>query len=92
DDGTRPPTGQVRVIAPPDAARVTVTVGVAPPTRVTLDASNAGTTQVPPDQPATFTAYAKDGGVLGTTPLPPVETDTDAGGLPGGSAATRVTP
>ncbi|MCG5473012.1 hypothetical protein LADH09A_000896 [Micromonospora sp. LAH09] len=92
DDGTRPPTGQVRVIAPPDAARVTVTVGAASPTTVTLDASNAGTTEVPPDQPATVTAYAEDGRVLGTTPLPPVETDTDAGGLPGGSGATRVTP
>ncbi|MFF0470567.1 hypothetical protein ACFYPX_24415 [Micromonospora zamorensis] len=92
DDGTRPPTGQVRVIAPPDAARVTVTVGGAPPATVTLDASNAGTAEVPPDQPATLTAYARDGGVLGTTPLPPVETDTDAGGLPGDSVATRVTP
>lgn len=92
DDGTRPPTGQVRVIAPPDAARVTVTVGGAPPATVTLDASNAGTAQVPTDQPATLTAYSTDGGVLGTTPLPPVETGTDGGGLPGDNPATRVTP
>ncbi|MET7373960.1 hypothetical protein [Micromonospora arida] len=92
EDGARPSTGQVRVIAPPDAARVTVTVGGAPPATVVLDGSNAGTTRVPPDQPATFTAYSRDGGVLGTTPLPPVETDRDAGGLPGDSPATRVTP
>ncbi|MEU1587505.1 hypothetical protein [Micromonospora sp. NPDC005710] len=92
EDGTRPPTGQVRVIAPPDAARVTVTVAGAPPVTVALDASSAGTAQVPPARPATLTAYARDGGVLGTTPLPPVETDHDAGGLPGNSPATRVTP
>ncbi|PZG19737.1 hypothetical protein C1I95_11020 [Micromonospora craterilacus] len=90
DNGTRTPTGQVRVIAPPDAARVTVTVGGAPPVTVTLDASNAGTTRIPPDQPATFTAYATDGSVLGTTPLPPVEANMS--GLPGDSPATRVTP
>ena len=80
------------MIAPPLAARVTVTVGGAPSATVALDASNAGTTQVPPDQAATLTAYSRDGGVLGTTPLPPVETDRDAGGLPGDSPATRVTP
>ncbi|MEW2591343.1 hypothetical protein AB0893_13090 [Micromonospora aurantiaca] len=90
DDGTRPPTGQVRVIAPPDAARVTVTVGGAPPVAVALDASKAGTTRVPPDQPATLTAYAADGSVLGATPVPPVEADMS--GLPGDSPATRVTP
>ncbi|WP_433263256.1 hypothetical protein ACQPWR_25570 [Micromonospora vinacea] len=92
EDGARPATGQVRVIAPPDAARVTVTVGGAPPATVALDGSNAGTTPVPPDQPATLTAYSRSGGVLGTTPLPPVETASDAGGLPGDSPATRVTP
>ncbi|MEU8390859.1 hypothetical protein [Micromonospora sp. NPDC048842] len=91
EDGARPATGEVRVIAPPDAARVTVTVGDAPPATVALDASNAGTTRVPPDQAATLTAYGRDGGVLGTTPLPPVETDSSAGGLPGDSPATRVT-
>ncbi|WCN83295.1 hypothetical protein [Micromonospora sp. LH3U1] len=90
DDGTRTPTDQVRVIAPPDAARVTVTAGSAPPATVTLDASNAGTIRIPPDRPATLTAYSKDGGVLGTTPLPPVE--ADMAGLPGDSPATRVTP
>ncbi|MFI1192313.1 hypothetical protein ACH4T9_03425 [Micromonospora sp. NPDC020750] len=90
DNGTRTPTGQVRVIAPPNAARVTVTVGGAPPATVTLDASNAGTTRIPPDQPATLTAYSADGGVLGTTPLPPVEADMS--GLPGDSPATRVNP
>ncbi|WP_327041668.1 hypothetical protein OG400_33005 [Micromonospora ureilytica] len=92
EDGARPPTGEVRVIAPPGAARVTVTVADAPPATVVLDASNAGTTRVPPDQAATLTAYSRDGGVLGTTPLPPVESDRDAGGLPGDSPATRVTP
>ncbi|MBQ1020930.1 hypothetical protein KBX71_24060 [Micromonospora sp. D93] len=92
EDGARPPTGEVRVIAPPDAARVTVTVGGAPSATVVLDASNAGTTRVPADQAATLTAYSRDGGVLGTTPLPPVESDRDAGGLPGDSPATRVTP
>ena len=74
----------------PDAARVTVTAGDAPPTTVTLDASNAGTTRIPPDQPATLTAYSTDGSVLGTTPLPPVE--TNMAGLPGDSPATPVTP
>ncbi|MET8083395.1 hypothetical protein [Micromonospora sp. NPDC005237] len=90
DDGTRPPTDQVRVIAPPDAARVTVTIGGAPPATVTLDASNAGITRIPPDQPATLTAYSTDGSVLGATPVPPVEADMS--GLPGDSPATRVTP
>ncbi|RGC66669.1 hypothetical protein C5N14_23190 [Micromonospora sp. MW-13] len=90
DNSTRTPTDQVRVIAPPDAARVTVTVGGAPPATVTLDASNAGTTRIPPDQPATLTAYSTDGSVLGTTPLPPVEAIMS--GLPGDSPATRVTP
>ncbi|MET8358075.1 hypothetical protein [Micromonospora sp. NPDC005171] len=92
EDGARPATGEVRVIAPPDAARVTVTVGGAPPATVGLDGSNAGTTRVSPDQPATLTAYSRNGGVLGTTPLHPVETASDAGGLPGDSPATRVTP
>ncbi|WP_328652619.1 hypothetical protein OG598_00880 [Micromonospora sp. NBC_00330] len=91
EDGARPATGQVQVIAPQDAARVTVTVGGAPPATVALDASNAGTTRVPADQAATLTAYGRDGGVLGTTPLPPVESDSSAGGLPGDSPATRVT-
>ncbi|MEV6811985.1 hypothetical protein, partial [Micromonospora sp. NPDC051296] len=90
DNSTRTPTDQVQVIAPPDAARVTVTVGGAPPATVTLDASYAGTTRIPPDQPATFTAYATDGSVLGTTPLPPVEANMS--GLPGDSPATRVAP
>jgi len=90
DNSTGTPTDQVRVIAPPDAARVTVTVGGAPPAAVTLDASNAGTTRIPPDQPATPTAYSTDGGILRTTPLPPVEADMS--GLPGDSPATRVTP
>ncbi|MCX5068222.1 hypothetical protein OOJ91_20485 [Micromonospora lupini] len=90
DNGTRTPTDQVRVIAPPDAARVTVTVDGAPPTTVTLDASKAGTTRIPPHQPATLTAYSTDGSVLGTTPVPPVEADMS--GLPGDSPATRVTP
>ncbi|MGC4758308.1 hypothetical protein [Micromonospora trifolii] len=92
EDGARPPTGEVRVIAPPDAARVTVTVGGAPPATVALDASNAGTTRVPPDEAATLTAYSRNGQVLGTTPVPPVETDSSAGGLPGDSPATRVKP
>ncbi|WP_405117137.1 hypothetical protein OG559_05925 [Micromonospora sp. NBC_01405] len=90
DNGTRPPTGEVRVIAPPDAARVTVVVGGAPPASVTLDASNAGTTRIPPDQPATLTAYSRDGSVLGTTPLPLVEANGSS--LPGDSPATRVAP
>lgn len=90
DDTTRTPTDQVRVIAPPDAARVTVTAGGRPPATVTLDPSNAGTTRIPSDLPATFTAYAADGRVLGVTPLPPVE--ANMAGLPGDSPATRVNP
>ncbi|MEW2142696.1 hypothetical protein AB0869_07740 [Micromonospora vinacea] len=88
EDGARPPTGEVRVIAPPGAARVTITVGGAPPAMVTLDASNAGSTRVPQDLPATLTAYSRDGSVLGTTPVPPVEADMS--GLPGDSPASRV--
>ncbi|WP_030486943.1 hypothetical protein [Micromonospora chokoriensis] len=90
DTGTGTPTDQVRVIAPPDAARVTVTIGGAAPAMVTLDASNAGITRIAPDQSATFTAYARDGRLLGTTPLPQVEVDMS--GLPGDSPATRLTP
>ncbi|RLP91999.1 hypothetical protein EAD89_09755 [Micromonospora sp. BL4] len=90
DNGVRTPTDRVRVIAPPGAARVTVTVDGEPPATVTLDASNAGTTRIPPDQPATLTAYSPDGSILGTAPLPPVEANMS--GLPGDSPATRVTP
>ncbi|GAB3068976.1 YML083C domain-containing protein [Micromonospora schwarzwaldensis] len=90
DTGTRTPTGQARVIAPPDAARVTVTVDGSPTATVALDASGAGTTRVPPDRAATLTAYAEDGRLLGTTPVPPVETNMS--GLPGDSPATRVVP
>ncbi|PSK64793.1 hypothetical protein B0E53_03247 [Micromonospora sp. MH33] len=90
DNPSRTPTDQVRVVAPPDAARVTVAVGSAPPITVTLDASNAGTASVPHNQPATLTAYSKNGNVLGSTPVPPLEADMS--GLPGDSPATRVTP
>ncbi|MET7752103.1 hypothetical protein [Micromonospora sp. NPDC005367] len=90
DNPRRTPTDKVRVVAPPDAARVTVAVGSASPITVTLDASNAGTASVPHDQPATLTAYSSDGDVLGSTPVPLVETDMS--GLPGESQATRVVP
>ncbi|SBT53051.1 hypothetical protein [Micromonospora auratinigra] len=90
DTGARTPTDQVRVVAPPDAARVTVTVGDLPPAEVALDASSAGAVRVPPDRPAILTAYGADGRVLGATPVPPVE--TNMAGLPGDSPATRLTP
>ncbi|MEU4675631.1 hypothetical protein [Micromonospora sp. NPDC023737] len=90
DNRGRTPTDQVRIVAPPDAARVTVAVGSAPPTPVTLDGANAGTATVPHDQQATVTAYSSDGDVLGSTPVAPGETEMS--GLPGESPATRVVP
>ncbi|MGW5670918.1 hypothetical protein [Micromonospora sp. NPDC003776] len=90
DNPSRTPTDQVRVVAPPDADRVTVAVRGALPITVTLDASNAGTAPVPHNQPATVTAYSRNGDILGSTPVPPIEADMS--GLPGDSPATRVNP
>jgi hypothetical protein len=83
-------TDQVRLSTPPGTASATVTVGGGPAVPVALDASGAGTTAVPPDQPATVTAYAADGSVLGTTPVPLFENDSSR--LPGDTLGTRIVP
>jgi hypothetical protein len=80
-------TDRVLVAAP--AGTATVTVGEQR-TPVTLDASGGGETTVPPDRPATVTAYAADGSELGSTPVPPFENDMSR--LPGDTPGTRVVP
>jgi hypothetical protein len=67
-----------------------LTIGGGTPVPVTLDASGAGRTTVPPDQPATVTAYAADGRLLGSTPVPLFESDSSR--LPGDTPGTRVVP
>jgi len=87
-DGRDDPTDRVYVVAPPGAARVTVTVGTGGPAAVALDASGFGAGAVPPDQPAKVTAYAADGRELATTPIPPFE--RSMGDLPGTTPGTRI--
>ncbi|MEK8109751.1 hypothetical protein NKG94_45500 [Micromonospora sp. M12] len=85
DDGPRTPTGQARVIAPPDAARVTVTVEGAPrhchPRRV--ERRHRWNTAGQAGHP-----HRVRGGrsCPRNHPLPPFETDMS--GLPGDSPAT----
>lgn len=76
-------TDQVVVVAP-GARRATVT----PATPVTLDPAGFGLTTLAPGAAASVTAYAADGSALGSTPVPPFE--TDSGGLPGDSPKTRI--
>ncbi|MEV4620034.1 hypothetical protein AB0J74_15175 [Asanoa sp. NPDC049573] len=83
-------TGEVRVATAPGTATATVTIGGGSPVPVALDAWGAGTTTVPPDQPATVTAYAADGSILGSTPVPPFENDMSR--LPGDTPGTRIVP
>ncbi|MBU2666807.1 hypothetical protein KOI35_25175 [Actinoplanes bogorensis] len=77
-------TDQVVVTAPDAATRVTLTVGGGAPVNVTPGA----TTTVPPYAEAHVTAYGENGVELGTTPVPPFE--TDSGGPPGDTPRTRV--
>jgi hypothetical protein len=87
-DGRDDPTDRVYVVAPPGAARVTVTVGTGEPAPVAVDASGFGSGTVPPDQPAKVTAYAADGREIATTPVPPFE--RSMGDLPGATRGTRI--
>ncbi|GIJ29154.1 hypothetical protein Vqi01_43160 [Micromonospora qiuiae] len=88
-EGRETRTDRVIVVAPPDAATVTVTTLGGTPTPVTLDASGFGATTVPPTRPATVTAHTADGTTLASTPIPAFETNT--GGLPGTTPNTRIT-
>ncbi|SNT36065.1 hypothetical protein SAMN05421812_10510 [Asanoa hainanensis] len=83
-------TDRVLVSAPTGTATATVTVGDGSPVAVALDAAGFGTATVPPDQRATVTAYAADGSVLGSTPVPPFENTMSR--LPGDTPGTRVVP
>jgi hypothetical protein len=83
-------TDQVVVSTAAGTATATVTIGGGSPVPVALDEDGAGTTAVPPDQTATVTAYAADGTVLGSTPVPPFENDLSR--LPGDTPGTRVVP
>ncbi|WP_250007742.1 hypothetical protein [Actinoplanes sp. M2I2] len=87
-DGAEDRTDQVIVTAPAGTRKLTLQVGGAAPVPVTLDATGGGVTAVPPFAEARVTAYGKNGSVLGTTPVPPFE--TDMGGLPGDTIKTRV--
>ncbi|WP_204037020.1 hypothetical protein [Micromonospora qiuiae] len=87
-EGLETRTNQVMVVAPSNAATVAITIDGGAPIPVTLDASGYGTTEVPPSEPATVTAFAADGTTLASTPVPQFETDT--GGLPGDSPQTRI--
>lgn len=87
-DGRDDPTDRAYVVAPPGAARVTVTAGTGAPAPVAIDASGLGTAAIPPDQPATVTAYAAGGREIATTPVPPFE--YSMGDLPGATRGTRV--
>lgn len=82
-------TDWVQVVAPAAAARVTITVeGEATPLPVTIDGSGHGVTNVPPDKPATVTAFDANAKIIATTPIPPFE--REMGHLPGASRSTRI--
>jgi hypothetical protein len=89
-EGGEGPTDQVMVATPAGTATAAVTIGGGSPVPVALDASGAGTAAVPLDQAATVTAYAADGTVLGSTPVPPFESNSS--GLPGDTPGTRIVP
>ncbi|AGL20014.1 hypothetical protein [Actinoplanes sp. N902-109] len=83
-------TNEVHVVGPAGAAKVVLQIPGAAPVAVPLDADRHGTAKLPtPDTAATVTAYASDGTVLGTAPVPPF---TDIDGIVGASPATRVVP
>ncbi|MGH3680067.1 MAG: hypothetical protein ACRDT2_07425 [Natronosporangium sp.] len=89
-EGSDGQTDQVVVATPAGTATAAVTIGGGSPVPVALDASGAGTTAVPPNQAATVSAYAADGTVLGSTPIPPFESNSSR--LPGDTPGTRVVP
>ncbi|MGX7676196.1 hypothetical protein [Plantactinospora sp. DSM 117369] len=88
-EGAAARTDQVRVVAPAGAASATVTVAAGTPVPVDLDASGSGIATVPVDQPGTVTAYAADGAVLGSTPIP-LGRESNFGQPPGDTPETRV--
>jgi hypothetical protein len=83
-------TDQVVVVPPPGAVRLLL--GGAPDTSGAVftmpDESGAMFTTLPPSAKVDVTAYAADGEPMGTTPIPPFE--TDSGGIPGDDRKTRV--
>ncbi|MCO8276599.1 hypothetical protein M1L60_39075 [Actinoplanes sp. TRM 88003] len=81
-------TDRVIVTAPVGAERVELQIGGAAPVAVALDGTGAGTAAVPGSAEARVTAYGKNGSIMGSTPVPPFE--TDSGGLPGDTEKTRV--
>ena len=81
-------TDRVVVVAPAGAARLSLRPAGAPAVPVPVDATGAAMVTLPPSAEATVTAYAKDGSPMGTTPVPPFE--TDGSGLPGDTPLTRV--
>ena len=89
-EGADDETDRVLVATAAGTATATVTIAGGSPVPVALDASGFGTTSVPPDQPATVTAYAADGSVLGSTPVPPFENNSSR--LPGDTPGTRIVP
>jgi hypothetical protein len=80
-------TDQVHVVGPAGAAKLMLESPGAAPVPIKLDADRHGTAALAPDAAATVTAYAADGKLLGTTPVPPF---ADADGIVGDSPATRV--
>jgi len=76
-------TDQLIVTAPAGAARVTLNVAGSAPVPVTSNAA-----ALAPEATASVSAYAADGGLLGTTPVTPFE--TNSGGLPGDDLKTRI--
>jgi hypothetical protein len=88
-EGKETETNQVMVVAQAGAT-ATITVAGASPLPVPLDATGAGSATVPPGAAAVVTAYASDGSVIASTPVPPFETDSS--GLPGDTPGTRIVP
>jgi hypothetical protein len=81
-------TARVYVVAPPGlSGTVTLTAGGAP-VALTPDATGVAATTVDPGTAAVVTLRGSDGKVLGSTPVPQLE--TDLGGIPGDDLNTRV--
>lgn len=81
-------TDQVIVTAPPGTERLELAATGSAPLSLTPDATGAAIASVAPFGEATVTAYTADGTRLGSTPVPPFE--TDMGGLPGEDGKTRI--
>lgn len=80
-------TTEVVVVAPAGAAQVRLTPAGGTPVKVLLDRSGKGTASLGTTTAATVSAYAADGSLMGSSPVPPFD---DGGGLLGQSPATRV--